>query len=138
MKNIFLSLLLTFLLFAITHSQERWDTYISSLQMPCYPPLARAARVQGKAKVKLTVGVDGSIASAEALEGNALLTKAAVENVRTWRFGTAERQSLEPTIVVFDYKLEDGSSGSNRCASRVVFESWSRVTVVSNFQPPLD
>jgi TonB family protein len=138
MKNICLSLALFFLLFATGYTQQRWDTYITSLQMPCYPPLARAARLQGTAKIKLVIGGDGSVTSAEGLEGNPLLTKAAIDNVRTWRFGTAEGQSLrEPPVVLFDYKLEDGS-GWNRCATRVVFDSWSKVTVVSNFNPPLD
>jgi TonB family protein len=138
MKNIFFSFALFFLMFATGYTQQRWDTYITSLQMPCYPPLARAARLQGIAKIKLVIGGDGSVASAEALEGNPLLTKAAIENARTWRFGTAEgRSALEPPVVVFDYKLEDESSW-NRCATRVVFDSWSKVTVVSNFNPALD
>ncbi len=72
-----------FFLFATAHSQQTWDMYITSLQMPCYPPPARQARLQGTVKVKLTVAGDGSVASAEALERNPLLSKAAVANVRT-------------------------------------------------------
>ena len=137
MKKICLNLMISFLLFATGHAQQRWDTYIASLQMPCYPPLARAARLQGVARIKLVVGGNGSIVSAEAIEGNPLLTKSAIENARTWKFSTAETRSPEAPVVVFDYKLEDGS-GWNRCATRVVFDSWNKVTVVSNFQPPLD
>ena len=60
-------------------------------------------------------------------------TKAAIDNVRTWKFATDDgRRPLEAPVVVFEYKLEDGSDW-NSCATRVVFESWSKVTVVSNF-----
>jgi TonB family protein len=138
MKTLLLSIAVLLLLFATGYTQQTWDTYITSLQMPCYPPLARQARLQGTARIKLVVAGDGSIASAEAVEGNPLLTKAAIDNVRTWKFGTAEGQNLlEPPVVVFDYKLENGSSW-HRCATHVMFDSWSKVTVVSNFPPPVD
>ena len=137
MKTIFLVMTVLWLLEA-GHGQQTWDTYVTSLQMPCYPPLARAARVQGTARIKLVMAGDGSVTSAEAVDGHALLTKAAIDNVRTWKFSTADGQApSEPSVVVFEYKLEDGS-GWNRCATRVVFHSWSRVTVISNFNPPLD
>lgn len=138
MKTIRRTVAVLLLLFATGYSQQTWDTYITSLQMPCYPPLARQAQLQGTVRVKLAVAGDGSVASAEALEGNPLLSKAAVASVRTWKFGTAEGQNpLATPIVVFDYKLENGS-GWDRCASRVVFDSWSKVTVVSHFPPRLD
>ena len=51
---------------------------------------------------------------------------------------SAEGQSpLVSPIVAFDYKLEN-RTGWDRCASRVVFDSFSKVTVVSHFPPPLD
>ena len=106
--------------------------------MPCYPPLARLARVQGTAKIKVVLAGDGSVTSAAAVEGHALLTKPAIDNVRTWKFATVDGHGrLEPAIIVFEYKLDD-ESGWNRCATRLVFHSWSRVTVVSKFNPPLD
>jgi TonB family protein len=124
-------------LFEAGRAQQRWDTYVTSLQMPCYPPMARVARVQGTAKIKLVKTADGSVKSAEAMEGSPLLTKAAVDNVRTWKFTTPDyHDPLEPTIVVFEYKLQDGSD-TNKCATRVVFQSWNRVTVVSNFLQPM-
>lgn len=138
MKIIILVIALLLLLFATGYSQQTPDTYITSLQMPCYPPLARQARLQGTARIKLRVAGDGSVASAEAIEGPSLLTKAAIDNIRTWKFGTSDLQYLlDPPVVVFDYKLESGP-GWHRCATRVAFDSWSRVTVVSNFPPPLD
>ena len=118
MKNILLVIVVLLLLFATGYSQQTWDTYITSLQMPCYLALARQARLQGTAKIKLVVAGDGSVASAEAVEGNPLLTKAA--NVRTWKFGTAEGQNLlEAPVVVFDYKGE-GVRLAQMCNTRGV------------------
>jgi TonB family protein len=137
MKTISLVVSGFLLMSATSYSQPKWDAYITSLQMPCYPPLARQARIQGIVRVKLTVAGDGSVASAEAVEGNPVLSRAAVANVQTWKFGTTEQQQPEPTIVVFDYKLER-RAGWQRCAAHVVFDSFSRVTVVSNFTPLMD
>lgn len=76
MKRISL-VVIVFWLFPTGRAQERWDSYITALQMPCYPRMARLARVQGTAKIKLVKSADGSVKSAEAVEGSPLLTKAA-------------------------------------------------------------
>jgi TonB family protein len=137
MKTTFLVIIVLWL-FQAGHGQQRWGTYVTSLQMPCYPPMARLARAQGTVRIKVIRAADGSITSAEGLEGHALLKKAAIDNIRTWKFTTPNyHDPLEPAIVVFEYKLEDGTD-SNGCATRVTFQSWDRVTVVSNFNPPLD
>src|SRR5215472_15491526 len=47
-----------FALLASGHTQASPDFYIASLQMPCYPPLARRAKVQGQVKVRVEVGKD--------------------------------------------------------------------------------
>lgn len=71
---------------------------------PAYPPLARQTRVQGDVRVKLTT--DGeSVRSAEAIEGAALLSKAAEDNVRTWKFAPHNPSTF---IVTFRYKLTSG------------------------------
>jgi len=63
---------LLFMLLASGLSQGSPEYYIASLQMPCYPPLARQARVQGQTKVRVEVGHDGEVTVAEALDGNPL------------------------------------------------------------------
>jgi TonB family protein len=134
MKSIFLVVIVLWLI-PTGQGQERWDSYITSLQMPCYPRMARLARVQGTAKIKLVKAADGSVKSAEAVEGSPLLTTAALDNVRTWKFTTPDyHDPLEPRTVMFEHKLEDSmdSSDTNTCARSVTFQSWSRVTVVSN------
>ena len=128
-------MLVLFTLLASGHTQGSPDYYISSLQMPCYPPLARQARLQGQAKVRIEVGNDGTVKFAEAFEGNPILQSAALPNARTWKFGSggADLSQLKTTLV-FEYKL-DGEPGWERCAARVIFDSFNHVEIVGH--PPL-
>src|SRR5439155_8848944 len=95
--------------FASFSDEQEWEPRYNgaptqSVPMPCYPPMARLARVQGTAKIKLVKTADGRVKSADAVEGSPLLTKAAIDNVRTWKFSAADHHdSLEPAIIVFEY-----------------------------------
>lgn len=55
---------------------------------PEYPPIAKAARVQGTVTVKVLVGEDGSVIAAQAESGHPLLQAAAVKAARQARFST--------------------------------------------------
>ena len=83
----------------------------------------------------IEVGNDGAVTSAEALEGNPILKSAAVPNARTWKFGGpgADLSQLKTTIV-FDYRLE-GEPGWERCAVRVIFDSFNKVQIIGH--PPV-
>ena len=125
-----------FTLLASGHTQGSPEYYISSLQMPCYPPLARQARVQGQAKVRIEVGNDGTVILAEALEGNPILQAAALPNARTWKFSDGQGADLSKlkTTIVFEYRLE-GDPGWERCAARIVFDSFNHVEIIGH--PPV-
>lgn len=58
---------------------------------PVYPPLAKAARVSGQVVVEVTVDEKGNVISARTLSGHPLLTGAAIQAARQWRF--------KPTLV---------------------------------------
>jgi len=53
---------------------------------PVYPPLARAARVEGIVILEAVIAEDGSVRDVRVLRSQALLDEAAVEAVRQWRF----------------------------------------------------
>lgn len=53
---------------------------------PVYPPLAKAARVQGTVRLTAVVGTDGAIRNLRLMSGPPLLVKAAVDAVSTWRY----------------------------------------------------
>lgn len=53
---------------------------------PAYPPLARAARVQGTVRIQAIIGVDGTISSLQVMSGPPLLAAAARDAVSRWRY----------------------------------------------------
>jgi TonB family protein len=132
MKIIRISVIV-FTLLASAYPQGSPDFYIASLEMPCYPPLARQARVQGSVKIAIEVGKDGTVNSAQPIQGNRLLQTAAISNVRTWKFGSGEGHDLSTlkTTIDFEYKLE-GEPGWLRCAARVSFDGLNKVEIVTN------
>jgi protein TonB len=53
---------------------------------PVYPPLARTAGVQGSVVLAAIIGKDGTIQNLHVVSGHPLLTKAALEAVKQWRY----------------------------------------------------
>jgi TonB family protein len=62
-----------------------------------YPPIAFAARVDGKVVVEVKIDSAGKVVSADAVEGHALLKKFAADTAKRWQFepaanGTKQRR----------------------------------------------
>jgi TonB family protein len=53
---------------------------------PVYPDAAKTARISGVVMLQVTVGVEGNVLEAKVLRGHPLLTQAALEAVRQWRY----------------------------------------------------
>jgi protein TonB len=53
---------------------------------PNYPPLARTARVQGAVQLAAIIGKDGTIQNLHVISGHPLLTQAALDAVKQWRY----------------------------------------------------
>ena len=53
---------------------------------PVYPPLARQARVAGTVRLMAIIGREGAIRNLQVMSGHPLLTPAALEAVRQWRY----------------------------------------------------
>ena len=53
---------------------------------PTYPPMARAARIQGPVILHAIIGRDGRIENLQVLTGHPMLAGAAIEAVRQWRY----------------------------------------------------
>ena len=53
---------------------------------PMYPPLARTARVQGAVQLAAIIGKDGTIQNLHVISGHPLLTQAALDAVKQWRY----------------------------------------------------
>jgi protein TonB len=53
---------------------------------PQYPPLARQARIQGSVVLQAVIGKDGTIQNLRVVSGHPMLTSAALEAVKQWRY----------------------------------------------------
>jgi protein TonB len=53
---------------------------------PIYPPLARAARIQGPVHVRALISRTGTIENLQAIDGHPMLVGSAIDAVRQWRY----------------------------------------------------
>jgi periplasmic protein TonB len=53
---------------------------------PIYPPLARAARIQGAVIIRAVISRNGTIENLQTLSGHPMLVAAALDAVRQWRY----------------------------------------------------
>jgi len=54
--------------------------------LPVYPPIARAAGVQGTVVLEATISANGTIKNLRVVSGNAMLRQAAIDAVSRWRY----------------------------------------------------
>ena len=62
------------------------DRAVKSRVAPIYPEIAKRMRIEGAVKVEVKVDPTGKVTGARALNGNRILSAAAEEAVRKWRF----------------------------------------------------
>ena len=62
------------------------EGYLVHRVEPVYPPLARAARVQGVVELQAVISKQGTIEKLQVLSGHPMLVKAAVDAVQQWRY----------------------------------------------------
>ena len=53
---------------------------------PVYPALARQMRVQGNVELLASIGKDGSITAVKLLSGDSVLSRAAIDSVKQWKY----------------------------------------------------
>jgi TonB family protein len=69
---------------------------------PIYPDLARRLNLRGVVKLIVVIAPDGRVKSTEVVGGNPVLTQAAVEAVRKWRYEPAPQQTHGIVDLRFD------------------------------------
>ena len=53
---------------------------------PQYPPIAKSARVQGAVVLQASIGKDGTIQNLKVVSGHPMLSQAAIEAVKQWKY----------------------------------------------------
>jgi len=109
---------------------EPSPTHIESL---IYPDFARAARIQDTVKVDVIIDSNGEVSSAVATSGHPELRKAAVANIRRWKFPPSSATSSIQVDYVF--KMEEPMR-YYKPETRNAFDLPTRVVVITNFPEP--
>jgi TonB family protein len=92
-----------------------------------YPPVARAAHIEGHVLIKAIVGTDGSVVQAQIISGHPMLSREALLSVSKWRYQPVLRDGgpVEvATTVTVEFKLSDlpqflSATGANSAMSVV-------------------
>jgi TonB family protein len=69
---------------------------------PVYPEIAKRMKIVGEVKLEATVDATGKVMDVKAVSGNHMLTVAAEDAVRKWRFESGAGESKVDISVNFD------------------------------------
>jgi TonB family protein len=90
--------------------------------VPLYPQMARVARIFGTVKVQVTIK-EGQVVNTQVKSprpgGAAILERATIENIQTWRFYKLDNGTFTTQFI---YQLETKKKGLNSLNSRVELE----------------
>ena len=82
-------------------AQESGKRRLLDHAAPAYPALARKMALDGVVKVDALVSPDGTVKSVDVKGGSPVLTQAAVDAVRQWKWQPASRETHEIVEVKF-------------------------------------
>lgn len=79
--------------FSQTAQTQTSSRKLKSSTPPEYPELARKMKIEGIARVLLTVSSDGNVVKVKELGGNPVLVDALMQATHKWKYETAEHES---------------------------------------------
>jgi protein TonB len=62
------------------------EAYLVHRVQPEYPPIAKAARIQGQVLLRAVIAKDGSIENLRVVSGHPMLVTSALNAVRQWQY----------------------------------------------------
>lgn len=118
-------------------TEQSGELRLEHADVPLYPQMARVARIFGTVEVQVTVK-DGQVVNTEvkspAPGGAAILERATVENIRTWRFYKLDSGTFTTKFV---YQIETKKKSLSSLNSKVELELPLRVKITT-VPPVLD
>lgn len=96
---LFLIALACMLLSLPAHAEDR---RVEKRVPPTYPEIAKRMRISGIVHVEATVAADGSVTAAKATAGNKMLSPAAEDAVRRWKFVPGDGQATVGIDINFE------------------------------------
>jgi TonB family protein len=74
---------------------------VKSKVPPVYPEIAKRMKVSGVVKIEATVDAEGKVTAVKTVSGNHVLSEAAEEAVRKWKFVSGPSESVVPVDINF-------------------------------------
>lgn len=96
-----------------------------------YPPIGRAAHVQGDVVVTFRITAEGGTADVSAVSGPPMLQGAAVDNVKAWHFAVPGDSSGQVQRVTFHFQLEGGGDYDSEPVTKAELNGAGGVRVIS-------
>ncbi len=97
-----------------------------------YPPIARAARIQGDVVVSFRQTPEGGTADVRPISGPPMLQGIAVENVKAWHFATTAEAAGQVHSVTFHFRLDPPNDGyDSQPVTKVELDGMGGVRVLS-------
>jgi TonB family protein len=113
--------------------------YLKTANMPFYPRIALTARVEGTVSLRATVTAQGEASDVEAISDHPLLQQAAIENVKSWKFGGPNPCACTvKKEITFVYKLSGRTETDHSPTSVVKWFGIRRVEIeadIPHWQP---
>lgn len=75
---------------------------VKSRVAPVYPEVAKRMRISGMVKLEVTVDAEGKVLDVKPISGNQMLSTAAQEAVKKWKFAVGDGQSTVELAINFD------------------------------------
>lgn len=114
---------------------EARDWVIAHLESMEYPRVAAQAGTQGVVTLECRLSDRGEVMSVNVVSrpSRDLLARAAVANVKKWRFRTIRSDAPMPATVriTYTFRLEGECAGAGRCRTEFQYDFPDRVTVIS-------
>ena len=98
-----------------------------------YPPIARAARVQGDVIISFRQAPDGSTVDVTSISGPAMLQGIAIENVKAWHFAPPSEPTGQVFKAIFHFQLipPDDGFDEDQPTTKVELDGAGGVRVLS-------
>ena len=79
---------------AISVDQLKLSQHLDHQVAPLYPPIAKAAQIQGTVVFEVRVGTTGRIESMKVISGPAMLQQAAMDSLKQWTYHPFEKNGV--------------------------------------------
>jgi TonB family protein len=138
MRTVPVFLLSCVALCCLAAAQSLPEPILQSGQMPKYPPLALAARIEGEVNAAFVLNEKGEAESVDVKSGHPMLRDATADIVKSWKFKLPNLFRTEWKYdTIFRYHLSGKELESKETAKlTIVVDSFHRIDVTSDSYKP--